>query len=64
MHVDEYKKFDKRTIDRKIREGSISQKEYEKYLASLPDVSGKVHNPEDEITRKEQPKESQGKRGA
>ncbi len=48
MHIDENKKFDKRTMDRKIREGLISQKEYEQYLASLPDVSGKICDKEDE----------------
>jgi len=48
MHVDEKKKFDKRTIDRKIREGSIPWKEYEDYLASLPDVSDKAYEPESE----------------
>lgn len=53
MHVDENKKFDKRTIARRIREGSISQKEYEKHLARLPDVSDKVYDPEEEIPKKE-----------
>lgn len=48
MHVDESKKFDKRSVERKIREGVISQKEYEDYLASLPDVADKVYNPQEE----------------
>ena len=39
MHIDEGKKFDKRTIERNLREGSISAKEWEKYLKALPDVS-------------------------
>jgi hypothetical protein len=46
MHIDENKKFDKRSIDRKIREGSLPRKEYKDYLASLPDVSDKVYDPE------------------
>lgn len=46
MHTDESKKFDKRSIDRKIREGSLPRKEYKDYLASLPDVSDKVYEPE------------------
>jgi len=54
MHVDENKRFDKRTIDQNIREGSLSRKEYEDYLASLPDVSGKVHDSEKPTERKEQ----------
>ncbi|MBW2057961.1 MAG: hypothetical protein JRJ26_10745 [Deltaproteobacteria bacterium] len=48
MHTDEKKKFDKRGIERKIREGLISQKEYEDYLTSLPDVSHKVSDREGE----------------
>jgi len=46
MHVDPEKKFDKRSIERKIREGLVSQKEYEDYLAGLPDLSGKVDSPQ------------------
>jgi len=33
------KKFDLRTIERKIQSGEISEKEYQEYLASLPDES-------------------------
>lgn len=42
MHIDENKKFDKRTIDKSLREGVIPAKEWEQFLKSLPDVSGKV----------------------
>jgi len=42
MHVDENKRYDKRGIERSIREGLISQKEFDEYLASLPDVSNKI----------------------
>lgn len=45
MHIDENKKFDKRSIDRKIREGSLPRKEYKDYLAGLPDVSDKIYDP-------------------
>lgn len=48
MHIDEKKKFDRRTIDRKIREGEIFQKDYKAYLAGLPDVSDKVYESEQE----------------
>ncbi len=43
MHTDERKKFDVRTIERNIREGLVSRKEYEQYLKKLRDVSDKVH---------------------
>jgi hypothetical protein len=39
MHIDEDKKFDRRTIDRNLREGIISPEEWKKYLETLPDVS-------------------------
>jgi tRNA U34 5-carboxymethylaminomethyl modifying enzyme MnmG/GidA len=39
MHIDESKKLDKRTIERKLKEGIVSPKEWEAYLKSLPDVS-------------------------
>ncbi len=42
MHIDENKKFDKRNIDKNIKEGMLSQKEYEIHLSRLPDVSDKA----------------------
>jgi len=39
MHIDENKKLDKRTIERNLKEGIVSLKEWEKYLKSLPDAS-------------------------
>lgn len=42
MHVDESKKFDKRNIERNIKDGIISKKEYESYLSKLPDLSDKI----------------------
>ena len=39
MHIDESKKLDKRTIERNLKEGIVSPKEWEKYLKSLPDAS-------------------------
>jgi thioesterase domain-containing protein len=39
MHIDENKKLDKRTIERNLKEGIVSPKEWEKYLKSLPDAS-------------------------
>ncbi len=42
MHIDESKKFDKRNIERNIKDGIISEKEYENYLSKLPDLSDKI----------------------
>jgi hypothetical protein len=44
MHIDEQKKFDTRNIERNIKSGIISQKDYETHLSKLPDVSDKVFN--------------------
>jgi len=46
MHIDENKKFDKRNIERNIKDGIITQKDYEIYLSKLPDVSDKLFDPE------------------
>jgi hypothetical protein len=46
MHTDENKKFDKRNIERNIKNGIITQKDYEIYLSKLPDVSDILFNPE------------------
>jgi hypothetical protein len=46
MHIDEGKKFDKRNIERNIKDGIVTQKDYEIYLSKLPDVSEKLFNPE------------------
>ena len=42
MHVDENKKFDKRNIERNIKNGVITQKDYEMHLSKLPDASDKT----------------------
>jgi hypothetical protein len=42
MHTDEAKKFDKRNIERNIKNGVITQKDYEIYLSKLPDASNKL----------------------
>lgn len=42
MHIDEKKRYDKRTIEQNLKEGLISQEEYEAYLANLPDVLDKI----------------------
>ena len=47
MHIDEDKKFDKRNIVRNIKNGIITQKDYEILLSKLPDASEKLFNPEE-----------------
>ena len=42
MHIDESKKFDRRTIEKNLREGIVSAEEWKKFLRSLPDVSENV----------------------
>jgi hypothetical protein len=42
MHIDENKKFDKRNIEKNLKDGIITQKDYETYLSKLPDASDKV----------------------
>ena len=42
MHIDETKKFDKRNIEKNIKDGVIGQKDCEIYLSRLPDVSDKA----------------------
>ena len=50
MHIDEDKKFDKRNVARNIKNGIITQKDYETFMSRLPDVSNKLFNPEETST--------------
>lgn len=47
MHIDENKKFDKRNIEKNIKNGVITEKDYEMFLSKLPDVSDKLFGPEE-----------------
>lgn len=47
--VKESRKFDIRTIDRLVREGIVSDEEYENHLASLPDSTEKSQPVESEF---------------
>jgi hypothetical protein len=47
MHIDEEKRFDKRNLERNIKNGIITQKDYEIYLSKLSDVSDKVFDEEE-----------------
>ena len=44
MHTDQSKRFDKRNIQSNLRRRVINSKEYESYLAKLPDVSDKIYD--------------------
>jgi hypothetical protein len=50
MHIDEDKKFDKRNVARNIKNGIITQKDYDTFVSRLPDVSNKLFNPEETST--------------
>ena len=50
MHIDENKKFDKRNIEKNIKNGIITEKDYELFLSKLPDISDKLFSAEEEIT--------------
>ena len=47
MHTDENKIFDKRNIERNIRSGTITKRDYDAYLSKLPDVIDKLFDPEE-----------------
>jgi len=49
MHIDENKKFDKRNIEKNIRDAIITEKDYEMFLSKLPDVSDKLFSPEEAV---------------
>ncbi len=54
MHIDESKKFDKRNIERNLKDGIITQKDYEMYLSKLPDVSDKIYIPDESTEEAEE----------
>jgi len=40
--------YDVRTIERNIKKGNVTRKDYEKYVKSLPDTTEKVAPPEED----------------
>lgn len=50
MHVDENKKYDKRNVERNIKNGAVTPKDYENYLSRLPDACEKIFSPEEDMT--------------
>jgi hypothetical protein len=53
MHIDDSKKFDKRNIQRNVKDGIITQKDLDLHLNKLPDVSEKVFVPESDTKEAE-----------
>ena len=47
MHTDENKIFDKRNIERNIKSGIFTKRDYDIYLTKLPDVTDKLFDPEE-----------------
>ena len=54
MHIDENKRFDKRNIEKNVKDGIITEKDYETFLSKLPDVSDKLLNPEEAVAGSEE----------
>ncbi len=54
MHIDENKRFDKRNIEKNIKDGIITEKDYEVFLSKLPDVSDKLFSPEEAVADSEE----------
>ena len=50
--MDDFKKFDKRLVDRKLRNGEITEKEYKKFLDKLEEVSEFEEMDEEEVLKK------------
>ena len=49
MHIDERKRYDKRNMENNLRGRGVVPKDYEAYLARLPDVGDKAYTPEQEV---------------
>jgi len=41
--------FDRRIVERNIKRGLITRKDYDKFLKSLSDASGKVRSPDEVV---------------
>jgi hypothetical protein len=54
MHIDEGKRFDKRNVAQNIKNGTITQKDYEIFLSKLPDASEKLFNSEEDIAESDE----------
>ncbi|MBM4306043.1 MAG: hypothetical protein FJ123_04830 [Deltaproteobacteria bacterium] len=54
MHIDESKKFDKRNIERNIKDDVITLKDYETYLSRLSDAGDKMFLPKEDAVEYEE----------
>jgi hypothetical protein len=41
--------FDRRIVERNIKRGLVTRKDYEKFLKSLPDASDKLRSPDEAV---------------
>ncbi len=60
MHIDEGKKFDKRNIEKNLKSGIITEKDYDLFLTKLPDVSDKLFSPEEAVAESEELQAKEG----
>ena len=57
--------FDSRTLDRKLRSGAVSKKDYDRYIKGLADVAGKAAPIEGEAAEQsDSPEGGNGRPGA
>jgi hypothetical protein len=52
--------FDVRTLERNIKKGNITRKDYEKHLKALPDATEKVAPPEEDVSDEDELDEVDG----
>ncbi len=52
--------FDRRIVERNIKRGLTTRKDYEKYLKSLVDVAGKIKAPDEDQAPEGAPAEGAG----
>jgi hypothetical protein len=50
--------FDRRIVERNIRRGLITRKDYDKFLKSLSDASGKLRSPDEVVDANPGPAET------
>jgi len=47
--------FDRRVVERNIKKGLITRKDYEKYLKSLEDMAGNIASPDERVEEAPEP---------
>jgi hypothetical protein len=51
--------FDRRIVERNIKRGLTTRKDYEKFLKSLPDAAGKLRSPDEAVDTNPSPTETE-----